>query len=110
MGAACTRLPAPDYGWTSNDATNRSVTPNPGTGTVVAVWYPRRMTRALAAALPDFAVVAALPSYFDQQVPAEYVDLNGHMNINHYFSLGAWGPWKRMAELGMPEDYMVTGS
>jgi len=67
------------------------------------------MTRAVAAALPDFAVVAALPSYFDQEVPAEYVDLNGHMNITHYFSLGAVGPWKRMAELGMPEDYMVTG-
>lgn len=67
------------------------------------------MTRAVAAALPDFEVVAALPSYFAQEVPSEYVDMNGHMNITHYFSLGAWGPWKRMAELGMPEDYMVTG-
>jgi len=68
------------------------------------------MTRALAAALPAFEVVAALPSFFEQEVPAEYVDPNGHMNINHYFSLGAWGPWKRMAELGMPEEYMTTGS
>lgn len=68
------------------------------------------MSRSLAAALPDFSVVAALPSYFDQEVPEEYVDMNGHMNITHYFALGAWGPWKRMAELGMREDYMVTGS
>ena len=68
------------------------------------------MTRTVATALPDFEVVAALPSFFDQEVPEEYVDMNGHMNITHYFSLGAWGPWKRMAELGMPEDYMTTGS
>ncbi len=67
------------------------------------------MTRSVAAALPPFDVVAALPSYFDQEVPEEYVDMNGHMNITHYFSLGAWGPWKRMADLGMPEDYPTTG-
>lgn len=68
------------------------------------------MTRSVAAALPDFDVVAALPSFFDQEVPADYVDMNGHMNITHYFALGAWGPWKRMADLGMPEEYMATGS
>jgi acyl-CoA thioesterase FadM len=68
------------------------------------------MTRRVAAALPDFDVVASLPSYFEQEVPEEYVDMNGHMNITHYFSLGAWGPWKRMADLGMREDYMTTGS
>jgi acyl-CoA thioesterase FadM len=68
------------------------------------------MTRSVAAALPPFDVVAALPSYFEQDVPAEFIDLNGHMNIRHYFELGAWGPWKRMSELGMREDYMSTGS
>lgn len=68
------------------------------------------MTRSVAASLPPFDVVAALPSYFEQEVPEEYVDLNGHMNIRHYFELGAWGPWKRMSELGMREDYMSTGS
>jgi acyl-CoA thioester hydrolase len=68
------------------------------------------MTRSVAAALPAFEVVAALPSYFDQEVPEKYVDMNGHMNIAHYFELGAWGPWKRLTDLGMPEDYMTTGS
>ena len=66
------------------------------------------MTRSVAAVLPDYDVVAALPSFFDQEVPADYVDLNGHMNITHYFALGACGPWKRMAELGMPEEYMAA--
>jgi acyl-CoA thioester hydrolase len=68
------------------------------------------MSRSVAAALPEFDVVAALPSYFDQEVPEDYIDMNGHMNITHYFALGAWGPWKRMADLGMREDYMATGS
>jgi acyl-CoA thioester hydrolase len=68
------------------------------------------MTRSVAAALPDFEVVAALPSYFDREVPEEYVDMNGHMNISHYFELGALGPWKRLTDLGMPEAYMTTGS
>ena len=35
--------------------------------------------------------------------------MNGHMNITHYFGLGAWGPWKRLVDLGMPDDYMSTG-
>ena len=68
------------------------------------------MPKPSPAALPAFEVVAALPAYFDQEVPEDFVDMNGHMNIRHYFELGAWGPWKRLVELGMPEEYMASGS
>jgi acyl-CoA thioester hydrolase len=56
--------------------------------------------------LPTPGQVGSLPASFEQQVPEEFIDENGHMNINHYFDLGSWAPWKRLVELGMDDDYI----
>jgi len=57
-------------------------------------------------ALPTTSQLRTLPSYFEQTVPEEFIDDNGHMNIGDYFRLGAWAPWKRLTELGLGERYI----
>lgn len=52
--------------------------------------------------------VRALSAYVEQFVPDDYIDENGHMNIGHYFQLGAWSAWARLRELGMDEEYIPT--
>ena len=59
------------------------------------------------AQLPDIDQVRSLPAYFEQQVPDDYIDENGHMNITKYFELGAWAPWERVRELGVDEQYLA---
>lgn len=55
---------------------------------------------------PTYAQALTLPVVFDQVVTADFIDENGHMNISDYFRLGSWAPWRRLAELGMGEDYI----
>lgn len=57
-------------------------------------------------ALPSVDQVRSLPSFFDQAVPPEFIDQNGHMNINDYFNLATWAPWKRLVELGVDDSYI----
>jgi len=54
----------------------------------------------------SLAQVRELPSYFAQDVGADLIDVNGHVNISHYFRLGAWAPWQRLQDLGMDKDYI----
>ncbi len=56
--------------------------------------------------LPDIDRLRSLPAYFEQEVPDDYIDENGHMNITKYFELGAWAPWLRVGELGVDEGYL----
>ncbi|GAA5107449.1 thioesterase family protein [Haloechinothrix salitolerans] len=49
--------------------------------------------------LPPVAELLSLPAELKQAVPPEYEDLNGHMNIQHYFelqSLAVWGVFRRI--------------
>lgn len=57
---------------------------------------------------PTYAEASSLPLVHEQDVPTEFIDQNGHMNIVHFFSLGSLGAWKRLQELGMGEDYIET--
>jgi len=56
--------------------------------------------------LPSTDQVRTLPSYFPQRVPEKFIDENGHMNITHYFGLGAWAPWTHLTDLGLGQTYI----
>ena len=57
---------------------------------------------------PDFPTleqVQQLPLMLKKEIPAEYLDLNGHMNIQHYLSLHDEAGWYYFVNLGMDEAY-----
>ncbi|GAA5146841.1 hypothetical protein GCM10023340_18360 [Nocardioides marinquilinus] len=56
---------------------------------------------------PSPDLVRTLPASYEMTVPEGYIDENGHMNIGRYFELGAWAPWKRLAELGVDASYLT---
>jgi len=56
--------------------------------------------------LPTYEQLAALPATLRQVVPPEFIDQNGHMNIQHYLVLGAYGVAGLYDELGMANDYI----
>jgi acyl-CoA thioester hydrolase len=56
--------------------------------------------------LPSIDLVRGLPAYFEQTVPDDYIDENGHMNITKYFELGAVAPWLRLGDLGVDDAYI----
>lgn len=56
--------------------------------------------------LPSIDQVRSLPSFHAQDVPEHFIDENGHMNIGHFFMLGAMAPWERLGELGSGGPYI----
>ena len=56
--------------------------------------------------LPAFDDVAALPAVFDETVADDQTDVNGHLNIRHYFDLTSWAVWKAVQECGAGEQYI----
>lgn len=54
---------------------------------------------------PTFDQVAALPTIVEATVPEEWIDENGHMNINHYFDIGGDGSWTFCRNLGLQDLY-----
>lgn len=57
--------------------------------------------------LPHADQVREIPSSVSRTVPAEHIDLNGHMNIQHYLTLGGTGIWQHGERAwGMDEDYL----
>lgn len=57
---------------------------------------------------PTYDEARSLPLAHEQTVPADWIDVNGHMNIAHFFSLGSLGAWVRLQEAGMGTDYIDT--
>ena len=56
---------------------------------------------------PTYDQLAALRPTSRLDVGPEHIDVNGHMNIRHYFDLGGLAIWERCrTELGMGEDYI----
>ena len=63
--------------------------------------------------MPDAAQLGSLPELGRVRVPAEWLDLNGHVNVQHYLSmynltsdtllelLGISGDWVRREQLGL---------
>ncbi|MPY78278.1 MAG: thioesterase [Actinophytocola sp.] len=50
--------------------------------------------------LPPVAELLLLPAEMKQGIPPEYEDLNGHMNIKHYFELQSFAVWAVFRRLG----------
>ncbi|GAA3523499.1 hypothetical protein GCM10022234_19740 [Aeromicrobium panaciterrae] len=56
--------------------------------------------------LPTYEQIVQLPAYFDQTVPEEFIDENGHMNIGDYFRLCSHSMWKSTIVAGLGETYI----
>ncbi|MEH3033213.1 MAG: thioesterase family protein [Aeromicrobium erythreum] len=58
--------------------------------------------------LPAFETLDALPVTFRTTVGEEHLDVNGHMNIGHYFAFGGRAMWDRSRDdLAMPDGYIA---
>jgi acyl-CoA thioester hydrolase len=55
--------------------------------------------------MPIFDEVLELPAQLEREVGADLIDLNGHMNIRHYLSMGAHSSAGLLVEAGMTPDY-----
>ena len=55
--------------------------------------------------LPTYDQIAQLPAADEHVVPPEFIDLNGHMNIRHYFDAASIALWRICIEAGMDESY-----
>ena len=55
---------------------------------------------------PTYEQLAELHTSSEQAVPESHIDENGHMNITHYFTEGAWGAWALMRDRIMGEGYI----
>ena len=56
--------------------------------------------------LPTYEQIVQLPAQFDQTVPEEFIDENGHMNIEHYFRLSSHSMWKTTITAGVGDAYI----
>lgn len=58
--------------------------------------------------VPTVEQVAALPLVGQHTVGPEHLDVNGHMNIGHWFAFGSRGLWDRsQADFAMPASYIT---
>lgn len=53
--------------------------------------------------MPTVAQVLELPSLMERTVPAEWQDLNGHVNVRHYLELFDAASWPMLAAFGLDE-------
>lgn len=54
---------------------------------------------------PGFDQVVALPAVSEGIVTPDYIDLNGHMNIQHYLDYLAWGADTICSDAGIDLEY-----
>jgi acyl-CoA thioester hydrolase len=55
--------------------------------------------------LPTYDQIAQLPAVDEQVVRPEFIDLNGHMNIRHYFDVASIALWRICIAAGMDQSY-----
>jgi acyl-CoA thioester hydrolase len=56
------------------------------------------------------ALLETLPVYFRKTIPADYLDIMGHMNIRWYFDMFAKAGRKLFTAHGLGEDYFRDGN
>ncbi len=56
--------------------------------------------------LPTYEQIVQLPAIFDQTVPDDFIDENGHMNIGDYFRLCSHAMWKTTISAGLGDEYI----
>ncbi|MBM7517975.1 thioesterase family protein [Nocardioides nitrophenolicus] len=59
-------------------------------------------------ALPSYEQVGELPPLLEGEVVADFIDVNGHMNIRHYLDAGAQGADQVCRRIGIDDDYRAT--
>jgi acyl-CoA thioester hydrolase len=57
--------------------------------------------------IPTYEQIVQLPAMFDQKVPEEFIDENGHMNISDYFRICSHAIWKTTITVGLGERYIA---
>ena len=55
--------------------------------------------------VPSMQDLDALPALLERTVPAEWEDLNGHVNVRHYLTLYDQAGWPMMTWLGIDERH-----
>ena len=58
-------------------------------------------------ALPSYEEICMLPAAIKSVVGPEFIDSNQHMNIAHYFAMGARGAQTALEEAGATRDYLA---
>lgn len=61
---------------------------------------------AKRAEMPTVAEVRQLPSDLTMQVPPEWEDSNGHMNVQHYLGIYHLGGWQILENIGIDQHYL----
>lgn len=59
-------------------------------------------------AMPSVAQVDELPSLMERRIPAEWQDLNGHVNVRHYMELYDAASWPMLAAFGLDESIFLV--
>ncbi|MEU2253516.1 thioesterase family protein [Nocardia xishanensis] len=54
----------------------------------------------MAAVRPEITQVLAVPAAFTKEIPPDFEDSNGHMNVAHYFRLHGEAMWQQHRALG----------
>lgn len=63
----------------------------------------------MSISIPSYAQITELAAQIDQDVPPEFIDENGHMNIGRYLELGGDAIWRRcQTDLGMGIEHLTT--
>lgn len=57
---------------------------------------------------PAIESVEALPRLLDIEMPEEYLDANGHVNIRHYMALHDTAAWEFFEQVGVDDAYFHT--
>jgi acyl-CoA thioester hydrolase len=63
-----------------------------------------------SAPMPTFEEVLELPAQLEREVGEDLIDLNGHMNIRHYLSMGAHSSAGLLVDAGLTATYRKTES
>ncbi|MEM1416646.1 MAG: thioesterase family protein [Myxococcota bacterium] len=56
---------------------------------------------------PSLDQVRELPKIYETEVPAAFLDRNGHMNVQHYLGVHDAAGWPFFRSLGMDESYFT---
>ena len=57
--------------------------------------------------MPSIEELESLPLCYRKTIPAEYIDLLGHMNVSHYFSIFGNAAMSLMSSIGMTPEYIT---
>src|SRR6202012_2514157 len=60
--------------------------------------------------MPTYQQVLELPAQVEREVGQNLIDLNGHMNIRHYLSMGARSSADLLGAAGLPAEYRQAES